>query len=121
MKTDTLIEVKNAFKQWRANRSSSAEKTPQQLRNLAVSLLTQYSSAKITTALRISGANLKLWRNEITTEPPEFIELAPAASAEPAVNHHLDISLQLNNDSRVRLSGNISPVLLTALVEGLTL
>ena len=114
------MEVQNAFKQWRANRSSSAEKTPQQLRNLAVSLLTQYSSAKITTALRISGANLKLWRNEITTEPPEFIELAPAASAEPALNH-LDLSLQLNNGRQLSLSGNISPALLTALVEGLTL
>ncbi|AZG35429.1 MULTISPECIES: hypothetical protein [Gammaproteobacteria] len=56
---DPLSTLTTAFECWRSNRNSRQAPTPNTLREHAVGLLEHYSSSKITSALRISGGQLK--------------------------------------------------------------
>ena len=58
---DQLSVVVTAFEQWRKNRTSQKGSTPQPLRQQAVALKSQYSSSRITIALKISGGQFKQW------------------------------------------------------------
>ncbi len=56
---DQLTVVASAFQQWRDARPHRNARTPETLRQQAVALLTHYSSSKITSALKLSGANVR--------------------------------------------------------------
>ena len=74
---DQLTTVVTAFEHWRSNRNGRKVPTPLPLREQTVALLNYYSSSQITSALRISGSQLKQWR--ISTAPtetiPQFVHL----------------------------------------------
>ena len=61
---DQLSNVVAAFEQWRETRFSRKAPTPKPLRKKAVALKSHYSSSRITSALRISGSQLKQWSEE---------------------------------------------------------
>jgi hypothetical protein len=58
-KQDQLSIVVTAFEYWRSNRNGRQVPTPTALREQTVELLNHYSSSQITSALRISGSQLK--------------------------------------------------------------
>jgi hypothetical protein len=49
--------------------------TPEHLRQQAVLLLEHYASSTITSALRISGAQLKQWREVLLPANTDFVSL----------------------------------------------
>jgi hypothetical protein len=70
-----LSSVVAAFEQWRNNRNGRQVPTPQHLRQQAVLLLEHSSSSTITCALRISGTQLKQWRELSAPANTEFVSL----------------------------------------------
>jgi hypothetical protein len=70
---DQLTTLVTAFEHWHSNRNGRQVPTPSALREQAVALLNHYSSSKITSALRISGSQLKQWRH--TLKPAEKVPL----------------------------------------------
>ncbi|MEI6893900.1 MAG: hypothetical protein V5789_04540 [Colwellia sp.] len=74
---DQLLTVVTAFEHWRSNRNGRQVPTPTALREQVVALLNHYSSSQITSALRISGTQLKQWRNTAapTETSPQFVHL----------------------------------------------
>ncbi|AZG35451.1 MULTISPECIES: hypothetical protein [Shewanella] len=75
--SDLLSTLSTAFECWRSNRNGRQVPTPNTLREQAVGLLEHYSSSKITSVLRISGSQLKQWRNSISppVNNPQFVHL----------------------------------------------
>jgi hypothetical protein len=104
-----------AFEKWRQMRVNRA-KTPVALQQQAVALLAHFSSSKITSALNVSGANLKRWSDLAQDKQSltEFIALPP--SDEPS-SAPLNLALVFNNGANMRLCGELSPVQLTAIIQ----
>ncbi|MGL1959078.1 MAG: hypothetical protein OCD00_17395 [Colwellia sp.] len=85
---------------------------PNALREQAVALLKYYSSSKITSALRISGGQLKQWKNSVSSpeNTPQFVQLpisAPSAQtpfnvelcfAQSTVKHFLTLKVTLQTE-----------------------
>ena len=114
-----LNQVVNAFELWRANRGSRKTPTPQALRQQAIDLLEHCSSSKVTSMLRISGSQLKQWRQ--SAEPiqttPDFIHLPVHNDVPGVVDTHPKIELRLGNGAALTFSGEISPALLVAMIK----
>jgi len=112
---DQLTAVVTAFEHWRSNKNGRRVPTPKPLRKQAVSLLENYSPGQITTALRISGTQLKQWGNssKLSEQIPQFIEL-PVSS----VTHHdpFNVELSFVSGDQLRLCGIYDPNLLTTLI-----
>jgi hypothetical protein len=113
---DQLSTVVNAFEQWRSNRNSRQVPTP--LREQAVSLLNHYSSSKITSALSISGSQLKQWRNTagLADATPQFVHLpiSPLLT-QPSIT----IELHFANGNEMFLSGVVDSHLIVSLIGAL--
>jgi hypothetical protein len=107
---DQLSSVVAAFEQWRNNRNSRQVPTPQHL----VLLLNHSSSSTITCALRISGSQLKQWRELSTPTNTEFVSL-------PLVNGSCDpqqrLELRLHNGVQLSLSGALSSSLIVDMLR----
>jgi hypothetical protein len=113
---DHLSRVVAAFEQWRQTKNKQHTTIPSRLRQQAVALLDEYSSSKITSALRLSGAQLKNWAGvqHIDEQPPVFVHL-PLACALP--HQALSIALHFRQGGQLTLSGEISPALLSAMIR----
>ena len=114
---DKLTLVANAFEHWRHSRTHRYEKTPQDLRQQTVGLLAHYSRAKITSTLKISGTQFKQWHegfSSSTDNNASFVTLAPVTILPASLN----LTLDFTNGNQLRLSGDISAELLTALTRG---
>lgn len=118
--TKEITQVVNAFELWRNSRSSRRTSTPQALRKQAIDLLEQYSSSKVSSMLRISGSQLKQWR-ESAVEPnetrPDFIRLPEQAKVTCVVNAYPKIELRLCNGVALTFSGDISQAMLVAMIK----
>jgi hypothetical protein len=106
---EKLSSVVAAFEQWRNNRNGRQVPTPQYLCQQAVLLLEHSSSSTITCALRISGSQLKQWRELTAPANTEFVSL-------PLVNGSCDpqqrLELRLHNGVQLSLSGALSSSLI---------
>ena len=113
---DQLTNVVNAFEQWRNSKISRSARTPMELRQQAVALLSHYSKGKIICALKISGSNFKRWTQSLTSEDdsPSFVALEPVSLSQPS---ELKLTLDFANGCQLSLSGDISAELLTALTS----
>jgi hypothetical protein len=113
--SDQLISVVTAFKLWRSKRNGRQAPTPTPLRKQAVSLLNTYSTSQITSALRISGGQLKQWRHslDVPVQSPQFIELPVSL---PSQNAPINIELNFTSGDQLRLCGVVEPDLLTTLI-----
>jgi hypothetical protein len=101
---EQLPTVVTAFEYWRSNRNGRQVPTPIALREQAVALLNHYFSSQITSALRISGSQLKQWRNSaVTTKTkPQFVHLPlSGAITQPPVK----VELCFANGDKMHLSG----------------
>ena len=111
---EQLSSVVAAFEQWRNNRNGRQVPTPQHLRQQAVLLLEHSSSSTITCALRISGSQLKQWRELSTPANTEFVSL-------PLVNGSCDpqqrLELRLHNGVQLSLSGALSSSLIVDMLR----
>ncbi len=109
--SDQLSITATAFDQWRTQRASRSERTPLALRQQAISLFKSYSSSSITTALKISGTQLKQWKILLAPkdEHTDFVHLPSlnTPSTEP-----LNISLSFVNGASMVFSGTLSPTVL---------
>lgn len=112
---DQLSTVVSAFEHWRSNRNGRQVPTPNALREQAVALLNHYSSSQITSALRISGSQLKQWR--ISTAPtettPQFIHLPiPTSPTQSCAK----VELCFASGDQMHLSGVVDSDMLISLV-----
>ena len=118
---DQLSIVVTAFNQWRKNRISRKGPTPQSLRQQAVALKSQYSSGRITTALRISGSQFKQWCKDVQSlnESIDFVQLPVTLS--PQIDNieeaTLKLELSFSHGEQLQLSGQITPTLLATLIK----
>ena len=112
---DQLTTVVTAFEHWRSNRNGRKVPTPLPLREQTVALLNYYSSSQITSALRISGSQLKQWRNSTapTEKTPLFVHLPLSASpTQPCVK----VELCFAGGDQMHLSGVVDSDMLISLV-----
>lgn len=112
---DQLTSLVTAFELWRTNRNGRQAPTPTSLREQAVSLLKTYSTSQITSALRISGGQLKQWRHslDVPAKLPQFIEL-PVSSMQQ--NEPMNIELYFTSGDQLRFSGVVELDVLTTLI-----
>ncbi len=112
---DQLSIVVTAFEHWRSNRNGRQVPTPTELREQAVALLHHYSSSQITSALRISGSQLKQWRHCAvpTKVKPQFVHLPISDSpTQPSVK----VELCFVSGDQMHLSGVVNSDMLISLV-----
>jgi len=115
-KSDQLSITAAAFDQWRINRVSRSERTPLALRQQAVLLYKDYPSSRITSALKISGTQLKLWNTLCAPKDdyPDFVHL-PSPNTPTTVP--LNLSLSFPNGTAVVLNGDISSTLISTIIQ----
>lgn len=115
---DQLSTLVTAFEHWRSNRNGRQVPTPMALREQAVGLLEHYSSSKITSALRISGSQLKQWKNSATSpeNTPQFVHLPISA---PSAQTPFNIELRFAQGDAMSLSGIDDPHILISLIGAL--
>ena len=111
---DQLPPVVAAFEQWRNDRKGRQVATPHHLRQQPVLLLEHCSSSAITCALRISGAQLKQWREVLTPANTEFITL-PLVNETSGPQKRLE--LRLHNGVQLSLSGALSSSLIVDMLR----
>lgn len=109
---DQLINVVAAFEQWRKNRNGRQVATPLPLRKQAVSLINTYASSKITSALRISGSQLKQWSGsfESPQQLPQFVHL-------PMTPEQLNVELRFASGDQLSLAGDVSLTAIIAMIR----
>lgn len=117
---EQLSSVIAAFEQWRHNKNGRQTATPEPLRQQAVALLDNYSSSKITSALRISGTQLKQWTEslQVTNNPDPFVHLPLSTSAQ---HKSLNLQLHFRHGEQLTLSGDLSLSLITAMIQEMKL
>ncbi len=112
---DQLSTLVTAFEHWRSKRNGRQVPTPSTLREQAVELLNHYSSSQITTALRISGSQLKQWRNSVVPdeEKSQFVHLPLSTSpTQPSVK----VELCFASGDQMHLSGLVDSDMLASLI-----
>lgn len=112
---DQLSTVVTAFEHWRSNRHGRQVPTPLPLREQTVALLNYYSSSQITSALRISGCQLKQWRNNVepTDKTPLFVHLPISTSlTQPPFN----VERRFAQGNEMSLSGVVDGHLIMSLI-----
>ena len=112
---DPLSQVALLFEQWRSSRAHGAEPVPVALRQQAIALLTQYSTSKLITTLRISGSQLKVWREE--SQPPSGDELCVALPSPENSNAGTELTVIFANGSQLNLSGELSSEMVMAVIR----
>ncbi len=112
---EQLSIVVTAFPHWLCNRNGRQVPTPAALREQAVALLSHYSSSQITSALRISGGQLKQWRATLGTfeEAPQFVHLPIPSSP---MKSPLNVELRFASGDLMSLSGIVDSDMLISLV-----
>ena len=112
---DQLSTLVTAFEHWRSNRNGRQVPTPSELREQAVALLNHYSSSQITSALRISGSQLKQWRNSAapTEAKPQFVHLP---ISEPPTHPSVNVELCFASGDMMHLSGVVDSDMLVSLI-----
>lgn len=113
---EQLSRVITAFEQWRRNKKGRQVPTPALLRQQAIALLDNHSSSKITSALRISGTQLKNWAASLQTDnkPDPFVHLPLSASTQ---DKSLNLTLHFRHGEQLTLSGELSLSLITAMIQ----
>jgi len=113
--SDQISIVTTAFELWRSNRNGRQVPTPTTLRQQAVSLLNHYASSKITSTLRISGSQLKQWKNSLERDDnaTQFVQLPmPSPTTQPAI----ELELRFVSGELMRLSGIVDHDMITACI-----
>lgn len=105
------------FEHWRQTRANKHVSIPDELRCLALELLEEYRTGQVTKALRICTTQINSWRKQLPAKQatPDFVPL----QIEPDLQHKSALNLQLilPNSSQIRISGELSPDLLRALIQ----
>lgn len=118
---DQLSNVVAAFEQWRETRFSRKSPTPKPLRKKTVALKSHYSSSRITSALRISGTQLKQWSEEgkDLEKTVDFVQLPVSLDhkTDEIQNAELKLELSFTKGEQLLLSGQITPTLLATLIK----
>ena len=120
----TLHSVQAEFQQWRQNKPHQQSRTPENLKQNAVALLTELPAGRITKALGISGVMLKTWsghpgQNRHSKSAPEFITLPAELPPETGSDEVLTLDVTQPDGSHWRLQGNMNTSLLTSFINTL--
>lgn len=112
--SSSLQKVTVEFRQWRAGKTSSGERTPLSLRKKAVALTNQFSVTQVSKALGLSGSQLKGWREELgkngtgdtnSVPPQPFVSLPKGAGQQSNIQR---IVMSFDDGGTIELSGDIS-------------
>jgi hypothetical protein len=97
----TLEVVENAFRQWREQRNSRADKIPKNLWRMASSLYPQYNRATICRRLGLSGGQFKQHINDRTHTSSDsgFVLAFQSLVQEPSISN-FDIQLTIQGKER---------------------
>ncbi len=117
---EPLTRVATAFTHWRENKSSLRAKTPNTLRQQAISLLEHYSASQICTGLRVSGSQFKQWcqASNSTEFIADFIEL-PTSPEVVESNSAVKLELNLSNGDNIHIRGELSTHFICTLIGAL--
>jgi len=123
--TPSLDAVAQQFNQWRNNRAHRNVPIPIELKRRAIALLQSHSKKQVTLALGINHKMLTQWQKslqEISTEPPGFIELNldhEKPFATPAGSGHLHLTVRYDG-RHLQINGAFSVADVTALIQSLS-
>jgi hypothetical protein len=110
-----------AFERWRQTRQHPTQKTPEKRQQQAVVLLEHFPAPQIVAKLNINGNNLKRWDQSAqpSSQSNDVAAFVPLPYIDEPKRPAPDLSLELafNNGCHLRLQGDISPQLLTALTQ----
>lgn len=117
---EPLTRVATAFIHWRENKPRLRAKTPNALRQQAISLLGHYSASQICTALRVSASQFKQWcqASNSTDVMADFIEI----SSTPEVikpNPAVKLELNLSNGDNIHIHGELDTHFICTLIGAL--
>ncbi|WP_057830333.1 hypothetical protein [Colwellia sp. TT2012] len=112
---DPLSTLVTVFEYWRSNRNGRQVPTPVILREQAIALLNHYSSSQITSALKISGRQLKQWRKCVasTETKPQFVHLPISTSP---TQSSVKVERCFASGDQMNLSGAVNAELLISLI-----
>ena len=113
---EMMASAITVFTKWREKRVNRAVKTPSALQAQAVALIAHFSSSKITSALNISGTNLKRWSKQLQ-DNQSLTEFVALPSIDQSSATPLSLGLVFNNGSNMHLCGDLSPAQLTAIIQ----
>jgi hypothetical protein len=116
-KTHTLESVQAAFQLWRQNKTRLRARTPDELRQQALSLRDHHSPSEICKALGITRGMFRAWQGHAAPEPIEFVTLPTETDAEQVIAAPLTLELTQTNGNHWRLHGDPSAAQLGALVS----
>ncbi len=111
-----LSNLVTAFEQWREKRIKGKDLVPQSLRSQAVALKRNYSTGRITSALKISGGQFKQWC-EVLHPAKKTIDFVPLPTLDIEKQKNLKLQLYFPDDTQLCLSGDISEALLSTLIR----
>ena len=129
---EEIEEARAAFDAWRAKRSSSAGRYPNDLRRRAIGLLSRHSGRDIAEALGISdGRVIEAWATSTPAVPSvnAFVALPlsetpargdagrPEGCAEPVERAATEVIVEGPGGSRLRILGDLSPKVVKELVK----
>jgi len=124
----TLKSVADAFHEWRSNRKGGSNRTPEHLKQQALELLEHHRVSHVIDALGLNSTTIKAWKNKRDghsdiAQDVTFVTLPSVISDTPndARADRLQITLRINHGAKITISGAVSPVQLTAIVQGLPL
>ena len=115
---EMMASAITAFEQWRQTRVNRAAKTPTVLQQQAAALLAHFASSKITSALKISGTNIKRWSKQVKNKQ-SLTEFVPLPLIDEPASAPLNVALVFNNGCHMRLCGELSPAQLTAITQSI--
>ena len=115
---EMMASAITAFEQWRQTRVNRAAKTPIVLQQQAAALLAHFASSKITSALKISGTNIKRWSKQVKNKQI-LTEFVPLPLIDEPASDTLNVALVFNNGCHMRLCGELSPAQLTAITQSI--
>jgi hypothetical protein len=113
-----LSHLITAFEHWRSNRKNRRSPIPNALREQAVGLLEYYLPSKITSALRISGGQLKQWKNNLSF-PENTTQFVVLPLSTPLDQTPFNVDIRFAQGDAMSLSGVVDPSILISLIAAL--
>jgi len=120
-----LEQLSTQFTEWRAARQNRRDPIPLTLREQALTLLQDYSKAKIIKAIGINSTIFKNWQTPAQPTVKEvvqntFVPLISSPTLPESRPAAIEFSLTFSAGHQVSIKGHFLPSQLTALVRGLT-
>lgn len=120
MSETTLDEAVQAFAMWRSQRKGKA-RTPDHLKNIAVSLLARYPVSEICKRLVLNTSTLKRWgelnHTGKSAAAGDFVTLNPNDHANESNQAGISLALSTPSGFDCKLTGDLQPGFILSLLQ----